>query len=71
MKYYTAHYGSWKDGGSVNRLEPSASKKEMIARAQKVANKTGLPVTVMSKAGGWRGLYIETIAVVEPQKTKK
>ena len=62
MIWYTAHYGSWANGGSVTRIDfgkycyGTYSRKEAFQKAQETANQTGETVTVMWDIPTVRGL---------------
>lgn len=51
MTWYRAVYGSWNDTNGVRYLKGSFDKKDIFARAQETANKTGLIVTVSAEHG--------------------
>lgn len=62
MTRYTAHYGTWANGGSVtiidfgnHRLE-TYNRKEAFAKAKAVANETQSIVTVWSERPTGAGL---------------
>lgn len=53
MLWYTAHYGTWRSGDTVTRIDfgnycyGTHNRKEAFTKAQETANKTGRTVTVM------------------------
>lgn len=76
MTWYTGHYGSWANGGTVTRISLGAGKwveqtgtydrKEMFDKAQEVANENNVVVTIIAERPNGHGLSVETFKV-EPK----
>ena len=59
MKWYTCYYGNWNQPHGVQYVDESHNRKEIFAKAQETANKTGEVVTVSAEQGSYRGLEHE------------
>lgn len=51
MTWYTGITGNWSRPEGVRRIEGSFSRKEIVERAQKVANELNQTVTIIAEKG--------------------
>lgn len=51
MTWYTAHYGSYRNGDMVHHIDGTFDRKKMFDKAKKIANETGRAVTVIAERG--------------------
>lgn len=73
MTWYTGHYGSWANGGTVRHISLGAGKwaertgtydrKEMFDKAQEVANENNVVVTILAEKPNGHGLSVDVFKV--------
>lgn len=73
MTWYTGHYGSWANGGTVKHISLGAGKwaertgtydrREMFDKAQEVANESNVVVTIHAETPNGHGLSVDTFEV--------
>ena len=76
MTWYTGHYGSWANGGTVRHISlgkgdwvertGTYDRKEMFDKAQEVASENNVVVTIIAERPNGHGLSVETYKV-EPK----
>lgn len=68
MTWYTGHYGSWANGGTVSYIDGTYNKEEMLAEAQRIANEKNVVVTVHTEKPNGHGLSVDNFKVYPTER---